>query len=87
MKTTKQVVDDEHEYLREKGLIDVERYEMESRLMEELYEEQVVRIILGKVRKKNKNEKNATVTTRKLPRIISLQFNDRRVLAASHIWD
>lgn len=81
------MVDEEHEYLRERGLIDLEKHEMESRLMRELWEEeQSVRIILGKVRKKSKNEKYATVT-RKFPRIISIQLNNRRLLAASQVWD
>lgn len=85
MKTTKTLFDEEHEYLREKGYISAEKYELESRLIEELwYEDQVARVILGKVRKKTKNQKNATVTTRKVPRIISLQFNHRGVLGGPY---
>lgn len=79
--------DEEHEYLREKGIINVEQYEIESRLMREVFEqEQRVRIVMGKVRMKRKHEKHATVT-RKLPRIISLQLDHRGVLAGSHLWD
>jgi hypothetical protein len=83
MKTTTQIVDDEYEYLREKGYLDAERYEMETRLMWELFEEEkLVRVILGKGRKKRKTDKHATVT-RKLPRIISFQLNNRRIQPAS----
>lgn len=81
MKTTTQIVDEEYEYLREKGYLDAEKYERETQLMWEIFEEEkMVRVILGKGRKKRKFEKHATVT-RKLPRIINFQSNNRKVLA------
>lgn len=82
MKTTTQIVDEEHEYLREKGYLTTEKYERETELIWELFEEEkLVRVVLGKVRKKSKFEKHATVSARKLPRIISFQSNNRKFLA------
>ena len=87
MKTTTQLVDEEHEHLREKGLINWERYELETQLMQWLLweENRIARVTLGEVRKaKTKGEPYARVT-RKLPRIIRIQSNHRRVQAASNI--
>ena len=87
MKTTTKIVDEEHEYLREKGYLEAERYELETQLMWELYEkEQRAKVMLGKL-KKRKITQYARVTTRKLPRFIRLQSYYRRVQAAADIWD
>lgn len=83
MKTTTRIVDEEHEYLREKGYLAAEKYERETQLMWELFEQdKMVRVILGRGRKKRKFEQHATVT-RKFPRIITFQSNNRRILATT----
>lgn len=87
MKTTTQIVDEEHERLKEKGYLEAERYELETQLMWELYEkERRAKVVLGKIRK-HKSTQHATVTTRKLPRFIRVQSDYRRVQAATDIWD
>lgn len=86
MKTTTQIVDEEHEYLKEKGYLEAERYELETQLMWEIYEkEHKAKVVLGKV-KKRKLTQYATVTTKKLPRFLIQSYN-RRVQTASQIWD
>jgi uncharacterized protein with NAD-binding domain and iron-sulfur cluster len=87
MKTTTQIVDEEHEYLREKGYLEAERYEQETQLMWEIYEEeQRAKVVLGKV-KKRKSTQYARVTTRKFPRFLSIQSYHRRIQADTNIWN
>jgi hypothetical protein len=88
MKTTKQLMEEEYEFLRDKAYIEAERYARETELMWELYEqEKSVKVVLGKVKKRRKLAQHARVTTRKLPRFVRIQLNYRRVQAATDIWD
>jgi hypothetical protein len=80
-------VDQEH-YLKEGRYVQISRYEMETQLMWELFEqEQRAKVVLGKGKKRRKVDQYATVTTRKLPRFIRIQSNNRRLQAASDLWN
>ena len=84
MKTTTEIVDEEYESLRDQGIIGAEKYQMETDLMKELYE---VEVVLGRVRKGSKFDQHATVTTRKLSRIIKyFQSHNRRIQTAPGKW-
>lgn len=88
MKTTTQLVDEEHEFLKDKAYLVAERYEKETELMWELYEmEQRTKVVLGKVRKTNKLAQHARVISRKYPRFLCIQSNNRRLQAATDLWD
>jgi len=88
MKTTTQIVDEEFEYLRDKAYLEAEKYERETRLMQEIFEVEHARVVLGKVRKTRKNVQYATVSTRaKRPRFIRVQSYHRRIQAATDLWN
>jgi len=84
MKTTTQMADEEFEYLRDKAYVEAERYEKETELMWELFEEEKrVKVVIGKVRKRSKLLQYARVTTTaKIPRFLRVQSDNRRVQAA-----
>jgi len=89
MKTTTQIADEEFEYLRDKALIETERYERETELIWELFEKnRRVKVVIGKVRKRTKSLQYATVTTRtKSPRFLRVQSNNRRIQTATDFWN
>jgi hypothetical protein len=82
------MVEEEFQHLRDKAYIQAEQYERETELMWELYEqEQKAKVVLGKGRKSSKSIQHARVISRKYPRFLSIQSNNRRVQAASGIWN
>lgn len=89
MKTTTQMADEEFEYLRDKAYIEAERYEKEIQLMQELFEEENrVKVVIGKVRKRNKLLQYARVTTNaKIPRFLRVQSHNRRIQTAPDFWN
>lgn len=89
MKTTTQIVDGELEYLRDKAYIEAERYEKETQLIWELFEEEKrVKVVIGKVRKRSKLLQYARVTTNaKIPRFLRVQFDNRRIQTAPDFWN
>lgn len=88
MKTTTQIVDEEHEFLRDRAYVEVENYERQTEFMQELFEMEQAKVVIGKVRKSRKNVQYARVTTgAKFPRFISIQSNSRRLQGATHLWN
>lgn len=88
MKTTTSIIDEEYEYFRDKAYIEAERYEKQTQIMQELFEMEYAKVIVGKVRRRHKNIQHATVTTRaKLPRFMRFQSHNRRVRAATDLWN
>lgn len=85
VKTTKRIFDEEHEALRDKAYLEAERYELETLMMRELFEEeQKTKVLLGKVKKRTKFE---VYGRKKLPRIVRIQLNYRRIQASTKVWD
>ena len=89
MKTTTQIIDEEFEYLRDRAYVETERYEKETELMWELFEEEKhVKVMIGKVRKRSKLIQYARVTTTaKLPRFLRVQSDNRRIQTAPDFWN
>lgn len=85
LKRSKPMIDEEYEFLSDRAYIDAERYERETILMQELFEqEQKAKVELGKVRKRSKFDAHGR---KKLPRIVRIQLNNRRLQAATEVWN